>query len=89
MATTGRQAHWESIYTAKGEAEVSWFEETPTESLRLLQLVGAQPSSAIIDVGGGTSLLVDNLLARISPFWICRLPRSTQHGLGLATKARR
>lgn len=64
MATTGRQAHWESIYTAKGEAEVSWFEETPTESLRLLQLVGAQPSSAIIDVGGGTSLLVDNLLAK-------------------------
>jgi ubiquinone/menaquinone biosynthesis C-methylase UbiE len=64
MATTGRQAHWESIYTAKGQAEVSWFEETPTESLQLLQLVGAQPSSAIIDVGGGTSLLVDNLLAK-------------------------
>ncbi len=63
MTTTDRQAHWENIYTTKGEAEVSWFEETPTESLRLLQLVGAQPSSAIIDVGGGASRLVDNLLA--------------------------
>ena len=64
MTTTDRQAHWENIYTTKGEAEVSWFEETPTESLRLLQLVGAQPSSAIIDVGGGASRLVDNLLAK-------------------------
>ena len=64
MTPTDRQAHWENIYTTKGEAEVSWFEETSTESLRLLQLVGAQPSSAIIDVGGGTSHLVDNLLAK-------------------------
>jgi SAM-dependent methyltransferase len=64
MTPTDRQAHWQNIYTTKGEAEVSWFEETPTESLRLLQLVGAQPSSAIIDVGGGASRLVDNLLAK-------------------------
>ncbi|MGJ0510838.1 class I SAM-dependent methyltransferase [Methylocystis sp.] len=64
MTPTDQQAHWENIYTTKGEAEVSWFEETPTESLRLLQLVGAQPSSAIIDVGGGASRLVDNLLAQ-------------------------
>ena len=64
MTTTGRPAHWDNIYTTKGEAEVSWFEETPVQSLELLELVGAQPSSAIIDVGGGTSRLVDNLLAR-------------------------
>ncbi|MCQ4190365.1 class I SAM-dependent methyltransferase [Methylocystis suflitae] len=64
MTPTDQQAHWENIYTTKGEAEVSWFEETPSESLRLLQLVGAQPSSAIIDVGGGASRLVDNLLAQ-------------------------
>lgn len=64
MTPTDQQAHWENIYTTKGETEVSWFEEPPTESLRLLQLVGAQPSSAIIDVGGGTSRLVDNLLAK-------------------------
>ncbi|ULO23113.1 class I SAM-dependent methyltransferase [Methylocystis sp. SB2] len=64
MTPTDRQAHWENIYTTKGEAEVSWFEEPPTESLRLLQLVGAQHSSAIIDVGGGASRLVDNLLAQ-------------------------
>ncbi len=64
MTTTGRQAHWDNIYITKGEAEVSWFEETPAQSLELLELVGARPSSAIIDVGGGASSLVDNLLAR-------------------------
>ncbi len=64
MTPTDRQAHWENIYTTTGEAEVSWFEETPTESLRLLQLVDAQASSAIINVGGGTSRLFDNLLAK-------------------------
>lgn len=64
MTTTDRQAHWENIFTTKGEADVSWFEETPAQSLELLELVGAQPLSAIIDIGGGASHLVDNLLAR-------------------------
>ncbi|HEY8137351.1 MAG TPA: class I SAM-dependent methyltransferase [Methylocystis sp.] len=64
MTTTDRKAHWENVYTTKGEAEVSWFQETPVPSLELLELVGAQPSSAIIDIGGGASRLVDCLLAR-------------------------
>lgn len=92
MTPTDRQAHWENIYMTKGEAEVSWFEETSTESLRLLQLVGAQPSSAIIDVGGGTSRLVDNFWRRASktsPSWICRPLHSLRHALDSAPKARR
>jgi SAM-dependent methyltransferase len=64
MTTTDRKAHWENVYAAKGEAEVSWFQATPVPSLELLELVGAQPSSAIIDIGGGASRLVDCLLAR-------------------------
>jgi SAM-dependent methyltransferase len=64
MTTTDRKAHWENIYTTKGEAEVSWFQESPVPSLELLELVGARPSSAIIDIGGGASRLVDCLLAR-------------------------
>lgn len=64
MTNACRQAHWENIYANKRESEVSWFEEVPTESLQLLQLVGAQPASAIIDIGGGASRLVDNLLAK-------------------------
>lgn len=64
MGNASRRGHWEGVYTSKGETEVSWFQETPSLSLELLRLVGAQPSSAIIDIGGGTSRLVDNLLAQ-------------------------
>jgi SAM-dependent methyltransferase len=64
MTTTDRKAHWENIYATKGEAAVSWFQESPVPSLELLELVGARPSSAIIDIGGGASRLVDCLLAR-------------------------
>ncbi|HVX76130.1 MAG TPA: class I SAM-dependent methyltransferase [Bradyrhizobium sp.] len=60
----GRQAHWENVYNTKGEREVSWFQESPEPSLELIGLAGAAPSSAIIDIGGGASRLVDVLLAQ-------------------------
>jgi SAM-dependent methyltransferase len=63
MGSGSRQAHWDSVYAAKGEAEVSWFQETPSPSLELVRLVAARPSSAVVDIGGGESRLVDNLLA--------------------------
>jgi len=77
ITMTDRQAHWENVYTTKGEAEVSWFRETPVPSLELLELVGAQPSSAIIDIGGGASRLVDSLVTRgFENVTVLDLPRS-------------
>jgi trans-aconitate methyltransferase len=64
MNDVSRRDHWEKVYTTKGESEVSWFQETPAPSLELLGLVGAKPSSAIIDIGGGASRLVDHLVSR-------------------------
>lgn len=64
MSTAERQAHWNGIYAAKGEAKVSWFQETPAPSLDLIALIGATRRSAIIDIGGGASRLVDCLVAR-------------------------
>jgi SAM-dependent methyltransferase len=64
MQSESRQAHWEDVYTRKGENEVSWFQESPTLSLELIAKVGATPASAIIDIGGGASRLVDNLIDR-------------------------
>jgi SAM-dependent methyltransferase len=61
---SSRQAHWENVYRTKGEREVSWFQESPAPSLELIALAGAAPSSAIIDIGGGASRLVDALLAQ-------------------------
>jgi trans-aconitate methyltransferase len=43
---------------------VSWFQETPALSLELIERVGAMQSSAIIDIGGGASRLVDHLTSR-------------------------
>jgi ubiquinone/menaquinone biosynthesis C-methylase UbiE len=64
MQRESRQAHWEGIYTKKGENEVSWFQENPAPSLELIAQIGATPTSAIIDIGGGASRLVDNLVKR-------------------------
>lgn len=64
MESRSDRAHWDSIYAAKDEAELSWFQETPTPSQELLDLIGVQPRSAIIDIGGGESRLVDCLLDR-------------------------
>jgi ubiquinone/menaquinone biosynthesis C-methylase UbiE len=64
MQSESRQAHWQNVYTKKGENEVSWFQENPAPSLELIAQVGATPVSAIIDIGGGASRLVDNLLDR-------------------------
>ena len=64
MSDLSRQHHWEKVYTTRGESEVSWFQETPALSLELIELVGAMQNSAIIDIGGGASRLVDNLVSR-------------------------
>lgn len=64
MSTTDRETHWENVYTTKDEAKLSWFQEAPAPSLELLGLTGAKPSSAVIDIGGGASRLVDSLLAQ-------------------------
>lgn len=62
MSSAERRAHWERVYTTKRETEVSWFQATAAPSLELLTLIGATRSYAIIDIGGGTSRLVDCLI---------------------------
>jgi SAM-dependent methyltransferase len=62
MSSVERQTHWESVYTTKGEKEVSWFEDNPTISLDLIRSTGVSTSASIIDIGGGASRLVDALV---------------------------
>ena len=59
-----RTTHWQAVYTTKDENEVSWFQENPATSLRLIADAKASADSAIIDIGGGASRLVDVLLAQ-------------------------
>ena len=59
-----RTAHWQGVYTSKREDEVSWFQENPATSLRLIKDAAVSRDAAIIDIGGGASRLVDALLAQ-------------------------
>ena len=54
--------HWEQVYTTKGATSVSWFQEHAQQSLELIRQTGVQRDAGIIDVGGGASTLVDDLL---------------------------
>lgn len=60
---TCRAAHWESIYSGKQDTELSWHEDMPELSLELLRQAGLTQQMAVIDIGGGTSRLVDALVA--------------------------
>lgn len=57
-----RQQHWETVYRSKASDEVSWFQPHAASSLRLIHDTGIGLDASIIDVGGGASVLVDNLL---------------------------
>lgn len=58
------QEHWEAIYGAKGPQDVSWYRPHLDRSLKFIDEARLSPDAAIIDVGGGASTLVDDLLVR-------------------------
>jgi 2-polyprenyl-3-methyl-5-hydroxy-6-metoxy-1,4-benzoquinol methylase len=55
--------HWEKVYQTKSADAVSWFQEHASRSLDIIHSIGADKSAGIVDVGGGASTLVDDLLA--------------------------
>lgn len=57
------KAHWETVYSTMAESEVGWFQEHSELSLGLIRRTGVGLADAIIDVGGGESRFVDDLLA--------------------------
>lgn len=57
-----RKKHWENVYGSQSYDEVSWYQRNPTLSLQLIDSSGIKHSDKIIDVGGGASILVDNLI---------------------------
>jgi 2-polyprenyl-3-methyl-5-hydroxy-6-metoxy-1,4-benzoquinol methylase len=56
--------HWDSVYRTKAPDAVSWYRAHLERSLALIERAAPDRSAAIIDVGGGESTLVDDLLAR-------------------------
>jgi SAM-dependent methyltransferase len=58
------QIHWERIYSEKAPDAVSWYRPHLEKSLALIEQFAPGRSASIIDVGGGESTLIDDLLAR-------------------------
>ena len=57
-------AHWQDVYANKAEAQTSWYRPHLDLSLELIDGLGLAPFAPIIDVGGGRSTLVDDLMGR-------------------------
>jgi len=57
-----RKNHWNEIYSTKNLNQLSWHQPIPEISLKLIKASQLQKDAAIIDVGGGDSLLIDHLL---------------------------
>lgn len=56
------KAHWEIIHQTKTPTQVSWYQEHSLLSLQFITNTGVDKSGQIIDIGGGISTLVDDLL---------------------------
>ncbi len=61
----GMEQHWEGVYSTKAPNQVSWFRPHLETSLAFLErATGGDRSASILDVGGGASTLVDDLIER-------------------------
>ncbi|MGC8644413.1 MAG: class I SAM-dependent methyltransferase [Isosphaeraceae bacterium] len=82
MVAIDRKAHWDNVYTLKGNANVSWYQREPGLSLELIRSVAPEGQKRIIDVGGGASVLVDHLVEL--PFSKIAVLDVSETALGLA-----
>ena len=57
-----KKQHWEKVFTTKQVDKVSWYQQTPQQSLDFVQQLALPKTAAIIDIGGGDSFFVDHLL---------------------------
>jgi 2-polyprenyl-3-methyl-5-hydroxy-6-metoxy-1,4-benzoquinol methylase len=56
------RTHWEKIYSTKAPDQVSWYRRHLEKSLALIKRSASDRTASVIDVGGGESTLVDDLV---------------------------
>ena len=59
-----KKNHWENIYQSKPANQVSWFQPHLAKSLESIASTRIDKEARIIDVGGGASALVDDLMEK-------------------------
>ncbi len=58
------QDHWEQVYSTKTTEKLGWYEPHLQTSLKWINDLGLSKDAHIIDIGGGVSTLVDDLLGK-------------------------
>ena len=54
--------HWENVYSTRPPDSVSWFQRHAKRSLDIITRLGIDKSAVFVDIGGGASTLVDDLI---------------------------
>ena len=62
MFRKNRKKHWEHVFGTKKPGEVGWYQEKPETSHAFLHSFNLPLAANIIDIGGGDSFFVDNLI---------------------------
>ncbi len=57
-------SHWDKAYLKTDSRKLGWYEESPEPSLTLIEKYITDKNASILNVGAGTSTLVDFLLSR-------------------------
>ncbi len=60
---TDARTHWDNVYATKDSTQVSWYQPHSTRSFDLIERFVPDRDAAILDVGGGASMLADDLLS--------------------------
>lgn len=61
---SGRLQHWEGVWTTRDPTRVTWYQPSLQRSLAIIDGLSLRAPEPVIDIGGGASTLVDDLLAR-------------------------
>lgn len=54
--------HWNNVYSKSELNKLGWYEENPESSLELIRSCNLPKNAAILDVGSGTTTLIQNLI---------------------------
>lgn len=61
---TSSNKHWNSIFSATSDPQLGWYEKDVSQTLRFLDLIPREKTTTVFLPGAGTSVLVDELIAR-------------------------
>ncbi|HLF64932.1 MAG TPA: class I SAM-dependent methyltransferase [Saprospiraceae bacterium] len=59
-----KEKHWDTVYQNKSGDQLSWYQAYPGVSMQFISQYGSGKDAHLIDIGGGTSNLVDILVQK-------------------------